>query len=167
LTRWWHRRPTVFSRRTDFLVRNDFKVRRKWRCMDLLVAISESAAAEPRRLGIEPVIIRSAIEPAVVDPARVARFMNEWQLRGKRIIGTSAALTTEKDALTMVKAIHELSAGRDDFVFVHCGGTGDQEAQARALVTRLGLEKVYLFVGFQKDIESLYSAMDVFAMSST
>ncbi|NYT84757.1 glycosyltransferase family 4 protein [Pollutimonas harenae] len=166
LTRWAHRRPVVFSRRTDFRVRNDAKIRIKWQRIDLFVAISESAAAEPRRLGIKPVIIRSAVEPVTVDQARVQRFLDEWVPTGKRLISTSAALINDKDPLTMIEAVNILAQQRDDFVFVHLGGSGDAEQAARARVAELGLEKIYLFAGFQKDIESLYSAMDVFAMSS-
>src|SRR5690606_40205116 len=88
LTRWRHKLPVVFSRRTDFQVENDAKTSFKWKRIDLFVAISESAAAEPRRLGFKPIIIRSAIEPAVIDQERVERFRSEWPLEGKRIIGT-------------------------------------------------------------------------------
>src|SRR5690625_557992 len=166
LTRWAHRRPVVFSRRTDFPVDNDAKTGFKWRRVDVFVAISDAAAAEPRRLGIEPVIIRSAVEPVTGDADRVQRFLSEWNPQGKRLIATSAALVDDKDPVTMVNAIHELSQQRDDFIFVHLGGGGDAESEARARVQELGLEKQYLFAGFQKDIESLYSVMDVYAMSS-
>lgn len=166
LTRWRHRRPVVFSRRTDFRVRHEARTRFKWRRIDWLVAISESAAAEPRRLGLAPSIIRSAIEPVSVDADRVNRFVDEFNLRGKRLIGTSAALIGDKDPLTMIRAVHGLARQRDDFVFVHLGGGGDAETAARALVQELGLQHTYLFAGFQADVESLYSVMDVFAMSS-
>jgi glycosyltransferase involved in cell wall biosynthesis len=166
LTRWRHRRPVVFSRRTDFRVRHDAKTRFKWNRVDLFVAISESAAAEPRRLGLDPIIIRSAIEPVTVDKDRVARFLDEFGLHGKRIIGTSAALIDDKDPLTMIRAVRELARERSDFVFVHLGGPGNAQHRAQALVKELGLQGVYVFAGFQHDVESIYSAMDVFAMSS-
>jgi glycosyltransferase involved in cell wall biosynthesis len=166
LTRWRHRRPVAFSRRTDFRVTNDAKTRFKWACINLFVAISESAASEPRRLGFKPVIIRSAIEPVIVDAARIERFRDAFPIRGKRFIGTSAALIDDKDPLTLIRAVHQLAQARDDFVFVHLGGGGNAEQAAKNLVAQLGLEKTYLFAGFQKDIESLYSAMDVFVMSS-
>ncbi|MGB6102491.1 MAG: glycosyltransferase [Pusillimonas sp.] len=166
LTRWVHRRPVVFSRRTDFPVHNTAKTRFKWRRIDLFVAISESAAAEPRRLGIQPIIIRSAIAPITVDQARVQRFLQAWRPEGKRLIATSAALVGGKDPVTMIEAVNELAKRRDDFIFVHLGGGGEAEQAARSRVAELGLEDIYLFAGFQQDIESLYSAMDVFAMSS-
>lgn len=166
LTRWIHRRPVVFSRRTDFRVNNDAKTGFKWQRIDLFVAISESAAAEPRRLGIEPLIIRSAVEPVTVDHSRVQRFLSEWNPQGKRLIATSAALIQDKDPVTLIQAVNELTLQRDDFVFVHLGSGGDAEQVARARVSELGLEEIYLFAGFQYDIESLYSVMDIYAMSS-
>src|SRR5690625_4040370 len=166
LTRWAHRRPVVCSRRTDFQADNDGKTGFKWRRVDVFVAISDAAAAEPRRLGIEPGIIRSAGEPVTVDAARVQRFLSEWNAQGKRVIATSAALVNDKDPITMINAVHELSQQRNDFVFVHLGGGGDAEQKARARVQELGMETQYLFAGFQKDVESLYSVMDVYAMSS-
>lgn len=165
-TRWAHRRPVVFSRRTDLPVSNDHKARLKWSGIDLMVAISESAAAEPRRLGIEPVVIRSAVEPVTVDPERVQRFLDEWRPAGKRLIATTAALVGGKDPLTLIRAVHKLAKQRDDFVFVHLGGGGNFENAARSLVAELGLQEKYLFAGFQHDVESLYSIMDVFVMSS-
>lgn len=165
-TRWIHRRPVVFSRRTDLAVSSDVKARFKWRWVDAFVAISESAAAEPQRLGIETLIIRSAVQPVTVDQARVRRFVDEWNPQRKRLIATSAALVEGKDPITMILAVNELAQQRDDFVFVHLGGGGDAEHRARARVAELGLEDRYLFAGFQPDIESLYSVMDVYATSS-
>ena len=68
LTKWLHRRPVAFSRRTSFVVKpnEEWKTGFKWRRTDLFVAISDMAASEPRRLGLDPVIIRSAVEPPPV-----------------------------------------------------------------------------------------------------
>src|SRR3546814_9119758 len=73
---------------------------------------------------------------------------------------------SDKDPLTVIRAVHSLARERADFVFVHLGGGGDARQAAQALVQELGLQGRYLFAGFQEDVESLYSAMDVFAMSS-
>jgi glycosyltransferase involved in cell wall biosynthesis len=168
LTKWLHRRPVVFSRRTSFPVapKDEWKTGYKWRHANLFVAISDMAAAEPRRLGIEPVIIRSAVRPHVVNPANVNSLVQELDLHGKRVLATSAALIKDKDPLTLIRAVAELARTRDDFVFVHFGGGGNREQAAHALVRELGLEKKFIFAGFRKGVEDFYSIMDVFVMAS-
>jgi len=168
LTRALHRRPVAFSRRTSFEVapNEEWKTGYKWRRVDLFVAISEMAAREPRRLGIEPVIIRSAVEPHAVDAANVERLSAEFGLAGRKVLATSAALIHDKDPLTLVRAVAELARTRRDFVFVHFGAGGDQEAEARAEATRLGVDDVYRFAGFRRGVEDFYSIMDVFVMAS-
>ncbi len=168
LTKPLHRRPVVFSRRTSFVVQpgDAWKTGFKWRHVDLLVAISEMAASEPRRLGVEPVIIRSAVEPHVIDQGNVQSLVDEFGLRGKKLLATSAALIRDKDPVTLVRAIGELARQRRDFVFLHFGAGGDREAEARAEVQRLGIGDVYVFAGFRKGVEDFYSIMDVFVMAS-
>ncbi|MCD0502002.1 glycosyltransferase family 4 protein [Bordetella petrii] len=168
LTKLLHRRPVVFSRRTSFEVKRgeEWKTGTKWRCVDGFVAISEMAAAEPRRLGVRPAIIRSAVEPHVVSQDNVDRLVGELGLQGKKVLATSAALIRDKDPVTLIRAVGELARARSDFVFVHFGAGGNREAEARAEVQALGLQNVYLFAGFRKGIEDFYSIFDVFVMSS-
>ncbi|CAM3976154.1 glycosyltransferase family 4 protein [Bordetella muralis] len=168
LTKALHRCPVVFSRRTSFEVKpnEEWKTGAKWRRVDCFVAISEMAAAEPRRLGLHPVIIRSAVEPHTIDTGNVGRLVAELGLQGKKVLATSAALIHDKDPITLIRAVGELARTRSDFVFVHFGAGGDREVQARAEVEALGLQDIYLFAGFRKGIEDYYSIFDVFVMSS-
>jgi glycosyltransferase involved in cell wall biosynthesis len=168
LTKAFHRRPVVFSRRTSFEVKPEdtWKTAAKWRRVDGFVAISDMAAIEPRRLGLNPVIIRSAVEPHTTNEQNVAQLVSEFHLQGKKVLATSAALIRDKDPVTLVRAIGELARTRHDFVFIHFGAGGDREAQARAEVAALGLESVYLFAGFRKGVEDFYAIFDVFVMSS-
>ncbi len=168
LSKWAHRRPIVFSRRTSFPVKagDEWKTGFKWRRVDQVVAISEMAATEPRRLGIEPIIIRSAVKEQPIDPVRNQALVQRLGLAGKRIIATSAALIADKDPETLIRAIAALARRRDDFVFVHFGAGGNREDQARALIAELGLQDVYLLAGFCSGVESYYALMDVFVMAS-
>jgi glycosyltransferase involved in cell wall biosynthesis len=168
LTKILHRRPIVFTRRTAFAIKpkSEWKTHFKWRRVDALVAISEVAAAEPRRLGLHTEIIRSAVEPHSVDADKVAALMQEFQLHGCHVIATSAALSREKDPLTLVRAVAALARVRQDFIFIHFGASGDVQAQAQAEVQRLGIQDKYLFAGFRPGVEDFYSVMDVFVMSS-
>ncbi|MFG0229924.1 glycosyltransferase family 4 protein [Achromobacter sp. 413638] len=168
LTKWLHRRPVAFSRRTSFVVKpnEEWKTGFKWRHVDLFVAISEMAASEPRRLGIEPAIIRSAVEPHAINADNVAALVSEFQLDGRKVMATSAALIQDKDPVTLVRAVAELARTRRDFIFLHFGAGGGQEQAAKDEARKLGIEDVYRFAGFRKGVEDFYSVLDVFVMSS-
>lgn len=166
--RWLGGARVVFTRRTAFPVSagKESRTAWKWRRADALVAISQAAAQEPRRLGLTVSIIPSAIEARPVDQAHVNAFAQEFKLSGKRVLATAAALTSEKDPCTLLRAVHALRQRRDDFVFLHLGAGGDAQAPAHALLRELGLEQHYVFAGFQSGIEDLYRLMDVFVLSS-
>jgi len=162
-----HRRPIVFSRRTDFPVKTGkFFTRLKWQCVDQLVAISQAAAAEPRRLGITPLIIPSATLTITPDTDRINSLLSAHALVGKRLIGTSAVLKPEKDPLTLIQAAARVCQTYPDVVFVHWGSDGSSSAAARARIIELGLEKNYLLLGFQKNPEALYPALSAFVLCS-
>lgn len=163
----WLATRVVFTRRTAFPLRKkEARNVWKWRRADVFVAISEAAAAEPRRLGFNVAVVPSAVQARPLNADRVQAFAREHRLEGRRVLATAAALTVEKDPLTLVDAVHLLSRERDDFVFVHLGAGGSEKAAARERVRALGLEAVYLFAGFQTGVEDLYRLMDVFVLSS-
>jgi glycosyltransferase involved in cell wall biosynthesis len=168
LSRPMHRRAVVFSRRTSFPVKpgHAWKTGFKWRQVDLFVAISEMAAAEPRRLGLNPIIIRSAVVSPAIDPTNVAQLVAEFGLAGRKVLATVGILNHDKDPLTAVRAVAKLAYRRRDFVFLHFGAEGNCSVQARALVQSLGLQDIYRFVGFRQNVEDFYSIMDVFVMTS-
>ncbi len=158
----------VFTRRTAFDVpaKREPRTAWKWWRVDALVAISNAAAKEPRRLGFSVSIIPSAVEAKPLDQERAAAFADRYRLSNKRVLATAAALTSEKDPCTLVRAVHALKQRRSDFVFLHLGAGGDEEAAAHALAKELDLGDHYVFAGFQPDIENLYRLMDVFVLSS-
>lgn len=157
----------VFTRRTAFpLQKREARNVWKWRQADVLVAISEAAAAEPRRLGFDVAVVPSAVERRPLNVDHLHAFARAHALEGRRVLATAAALTPEKDPLTLVEAVHLLSKQRDDFIFVHLGGGGSEEAVAHERVKALGLERVYVFAGFHAGVEDLYRLMDVFVLSS-
>ena len=163
----WLKARVVFTRRTAFPLRkHEARNVWKWRQADVLVAISDAAAVEPRRLGLRVAVIPSAIEARPLNTAHLQAFARQHKLEGKRVLATAAALTEEKDPLTLIRAVHELSRERQDFVFLHLGAGGSQEAAASDLVRELGLDSVYCFAGFQEGVENLYRLMDVFVLSS-
>lgn len=174
----WLKGKIVFTRRTAFpLAGNQApitscsdkrlqRLRWKWQQADHFVAISQAAAADPRALGIHPYLIPSAIEFVPADTDHIIAFTEQHQLSGRYVLGTVAALSSEKDPLTTIRAVHALWQKRQDFVFLHFGAEGDSSTEAKALVQELGLQDVYLFMGFERRIEDMYRLLHVFILSS-
>lgn len=150
----------------------------------MIVAISQAAALEPRRLGLNVQVIPSAVESQALDVKHLREFANQFNVAlpsdietaphlphqhqpGQRfVLATAAAMSSEKDPLTLIRAIHAVRQVRSDFVFLHLGASGDTEYAARELVHDLGLEQHYIFAGFHRGIEDIYRLMDVFVLSS-
>lgn len=167
LTKQFHHRPIVFSKRTDFPVdAHPWMTRWKWNHIDQLVAMSCAAAIEPIKLGMHPEVIRSAVPIVHPHPKRIADFLDRYDLHGRTLIGTSSALVQDKDPLTLIHAAAEVCAVNDHAVFVHWGALGSEAKPARECVARLGLEHRYLFLGFEENPEQLYPALSVFVMTS-
>lgn len=159
---------TVFTRRTAFPVtRRPALTAWKWKQIDVLVAISHAAASGPSGVGVP---VRHVIPSAVIykqpDEVAIAALRQQYSPDGRCVIATAAAFTVEKDPLTLVQAVHHLRQQRDDFVFLHFGGTGPLHASARQRVHELGLQDYYIFAGFHENIADAYRLMDVFVISS-
>src|SRR5690606_14007472 len=108
LFRFWLGRRVVFTRRTAFPVppARQRCTLWKWERVDVLVAISQAAAAEPRRLGLHAHLIPSAIEAKPLDLDRTRAFSEQFNPSGKRMLATAASLTVDKDPCTLVRAVH-------------------------------------------------------------
>jgi glycosyltransferase involved in cell wall biosynthesis len=162
-----NQRPVVFSRRTSFPVgAGVWLTRLKWRRLDQMVAISEAAAHAPRALGVPTQVIPSVVLPIAADAARIQQFLKQQALEGKRLVGTAAALSVEKDPVTLIHAAAKVCAQFKDVVFVHWGATGAASQAAEQAIAELGLQDRYLLLGFEPDVEQLFAALSAFVMAS-
>ena len=164
---------SIFTRRTDFASdrrggkRLKAWLRRlKWKRFDQVVAISHSAALEPIRLGLRPVIIRSAVPTVMPDQARIQRLLMTHRLSGKTLIGTAAVFTADKDPLTSIRVAAEVCKKNPDVVFLHLGTGGELEAISKNYAADLGLTDRYLFLGFISNPEEVYAAFSAFFLTS-
>ncbi len=163
----FHHRPIIFSRRTSFPVGSTkWATHWKWQNVDQLVAISEAAAAAPRAMGLQPIVIQSAVPAVTPAPERVNAFVTQYKLEGRRLVGTASALSPEKDPITLIRAAAIVCAQFDDVSFVHWGASGQASAAAQACIDELGLQGRYLMPGFTTAVEQLYPALSVFVMTS-
>ena len=167
LSKIFHRRPIVFSRRTSFPVgSNKWATQWKWKRVDQLVAISEAAASAPRAMGLQPIVIQSAVPAVTPAPERIHAFIAQNQLEGRRLVGTASALSPEKDPVTLIRAAAIVCEQFDDVSFVHWGAPGHASAEAHGCIEELGLQDRYLMPGFTNAVEQLYPALSVFVMAS-
>ena len=158
---------TVFTRRTDYGSHfKDWLRRLKWRRLDKIVAISQAAAAEPIRLGFEPMIIRSAVPVAAANQTRIDLLRAQHNLVGKTLIGTAAVFTADKDPLTSIRVAAEVCKVRSDVVFLHWGAGGELESVAKNYAAEVGLLDKYLFLGFTPHPEELYATLAAFLLTS-
>lgn len=167
LSKVFHRRPIIFSRRTSFPVgSNRWATQWKWQHVDQLVAISDAAAASPRAMGLQPIVIQSAVPVVTPDPERVLAFLKQNKLDGKRLVGTASALSPEKDPVTLIRAAAIVCRQFDDVSFVHWGAPGHASAAAEECIAAHGLQDRYIMAGFTPGVEQLYPALSVFVMAS-
>jgi glycosyltransferase involved in cell wall biosynthesis len=157
----------VFTRRTAFEPRGGMgRLRWKWSRADALVAISAAAAAVPRALGLTVEIIPSAVEAEAPDAQRVRRLQAQFGLEGRRVLVTAAALSPEKDPLTLIEAVAALRVQHPQVLCLHCGADGTAAEAARARVAALGLQDHYRFAGFQPHVADALACAEVYVSSS-
>jgi glycosyltransferase involved in cell wall biosynthesis len=93
----------------------------------------------------------------------LARFATDGAQRGSAepLIGTVAALRTEKNISRLLRAFATLPSGRLIIV-----GDGPERPALEALAAELGLAQRVRFVGHHQDTAAFYAQFDIFALSS-
>lgn len=165
LSKPFHRRPIVYTRRVDFVPKGFF-TKLKYRRTDKLIAISTPIKIILENIGVKNIdLITEIVESKKLNDIRAKEFVNEKGFGGKKIIATTSAIVQHKDPLTMAETIFELSKKRNDFVFLHFG-EGVLKPQLEAKIKELGIGEFYKLQGFIPNVEDFFTVMDVFAMSS-
>lgn len=141
------------------------------RITDRFLAVGSAVAAEAVRLGLAPperlrviasavdVTPRPAVDPRLRRRARAALDLDEEVA----VVGTVGRLDAQKAPLDMVSALARLRHRRVVLVWI---GDGPLRTQAQARASALGLTTQCRFLGERRDVATLLSAFDVFAMSS-
>lgn len=81
------------------------------------------------------------------------------------IVGTVAALTSEKGYLTLLDAAAEVLRVHDNVTFCALGEGADREALCHR-ADELGLGDRFRFMGFRKDVGAFLNSFDVFVLAS-
>jgi glycosyltransferase involved in cell wall biosynthesis len=165
LTKLFHRRKVVYTRRLDFVPKGGL-TRWKYNQADLILAISTPIQQILHTFGVKKsVVIPECIEERKLDSERAKKLLLDLGLQNKKIIGTTSALVQHKDPQTLVKAIELLTIEREDFVLLHFG-EGVLRPEIESMIEKRGLTNVHRLMGFYQNVEDFFSIMDVFVMSS-
>jgi glycosyltransferase involved in cell wall biosynthesis len=81
------------------------------------------------------------------------------------VVCTVAKLTTQKNIPMLIEVAKIVCLRRPETTFI-IAGSGPEEATLRDLVTTAGLGQKVRFLGFQKDVDAVLAASDVFALTS-
>ena len=171
LSKRFHRKPVVYTRRVDYSPKRNAVTRLKYRLTDRVVAISEAVKNVLERelpfLKGKVSVIPSAVDvdeiKRKVNPERVEEIKRE--LGGKPLIGTLAALTEQKDIPNFIEAaelvLRELPSAK--FVVF---GEGKLRKTLEEIVERKGLNGKFILYGFVRDVPNYTKALDLFVLPS-
>jgi glycosyltransferase involved in cell wall biosynthesis len=166
LSKRFHHATIIFTRRIFKTPKGRF-TKWKYKKTEKLVAISPAIKKIMEEFtGKNVSLISDAVEERELNPQRARELVSNLNIgESNFIIGTTAALTTEKAPLVMIEAIHDLWNKRKDFVFLHFG-IGPLQIEMEELIKRYQLEKVYYLMGFIDNVEDIFLNLKIFAMSS-
>lgn len=84
---------------------------------------------------------------------------------GTAVLGTVSRYISQKDPLTMIRAIRLVADQYPQFCFLWCG-EGELRQPTEQLATELGLSTYIQFLGFRPDIQTIMNTFDIFVLSS-
>ncbi len=103
---------------------------------------------------------------AGVDTAARERARAELHIPGDApVLATVGRLTAIKNYSLLLDAAHLLTAGHPHLV-VLLAGDGELRAELEAQAARLGITANVRFLGWRRDLPTIYAATDVFALTS-
>jgi glycosyltransferase involved in cell wall biosynthesis len=152
LTRLYHRLGDLVLRRAD-----------------RVVAVSAARRAALVRLGCSPAkvtTIHNAVGAPGAGPVDVAAVRRELGVAaGGPLLAVVGRLSPEKGQVHFVDAMAAVARARPDVQAVIVGD-GQDEAALRAWVTARGLAAAVHFVGYRRDLDRIYRAIDLLVLPS-
>ncbi len=165
ISSFFHKVPTVYTRRVDF-VPSGFFTKLKYKRTNKIIAISMAIKSILENFGLSNVSLVPEIAIAKsLNEERAKKLIHFKGWHNKKIVATVAALVQHKDPITMVQTIYHLSQMRDDFMFLHFG-EGVLRHNVKKEIARLNVSRWYHLMGHVDDVEDFFSVFDVFTMSS-
>ena len=158
--------PLVVTRHLDFPITS--WSRWKYRLTERFIAVSRRVGEVLAAGGVAPeriTVVRNGIDPAPYALTGTGRLRAELGIPSSAtVILSIGALTAQKDHPTLFAAFARLATEHPD-LWLAVVGTGDQDAELRALAARIGHGRI-VFAGFRDDLPSLLADGDLLALTS-
>jgi L-malate glycosyltransferase len=170
LARAHSRAPLIVSRRVGYPLSKSWLARRRYHAAMKIVAISQWSAKQAIDSGA-PSSKLTVVHEGVELP-RLPSFQARQAARAQWNVPESAALLGCVGVLSPDKGqewlIRALALVRREFTGCKLllAGDGPCRAKLEQLAAELGLQDAVLFPGFVKDVESIYSVLDLFLLPS-
>lgn len=167
--------PVVVTRRVDFPVGGNLLSRRKYCSPSVrFIAISSRVREVLLEVGVEAQRIRLVHSGIELDRFRFRAGSRDDDIAARRfgvppsraILLNVAALTDHKDHVTLLRAAAYLRHRACRPWKLLIAGQGELEAHLRDMIRTLDLVDCVELLGFVDDVAPLYSAADVFVLSS-
>ncbi len=171
LSKRFHKKPVVYTRRVYYPPKKNFPTRLKYRLTDRIVAISEPVKKVLERelpfLKGKVTVIPSSVEVKELNEKLNHKKVEEIkrEIGGKPLIGTLAALTEEKGIPELIDAAEIVFKELPSAKFV-VFGEGKLRKQLEKLIEKKGLKGKFILYGFVKDVPNYTKALDLFVLPS-
>ncbi len=155
------KKPVICTKRTSFPIGDNYFSQLKYRRTDQVVCVSQASACKLQEQlpGVNLKVIHSAIEKSgPVESVELNELIPET--KNRIVIGYVAAITEEKNPEIFIETAKNVLSlnGQCCFLWI---GDGALKGDVQARITELGLADRVFLPGFQKDIQSWISALDM------
>jgi glycosyltransferase involved in cell wall biosynthesis len=162
--------PLVAARRVAFPLSRSAISRARYRAAARILAISEAVCGELLAAGLDAariVVVPDGVEvPEPISAATRERARKRWGFRADEIaIVNVGALTAEKGHALLIEAFAKLRREMANCKLL-IAGEGRLRARLEAQAREAGLGSAIMFGGFVPDVDSVYTAGDLFIFPS-
>lgn len=149
--KWYHWKiDRLTSKFTTLIISNSFSGKR---------VLVEKGKIKPEKIIVIPNGVKSDQKRNLYLKREIGFDVEET------VIGTVGNLREVKDHKTFIKVASEISRKFQSIKFL-IAGKGPLERELKKIAELYGLKKKIVFVGFIKEIEKVYSAIDIFVLTS-
>ncbi|MEO2069257.1 MAG: glycosyltransferase family 4 protein [Desulfurobacteriaceae bacterium] len=166
----FHKRKVVYTRRVDFVPKNNSLTKLKYKLTDKIVAISEcvkNILKENLKLEENKIeVIYSSVDPKVEKSLNFEKVKEiRRELNGTPIIGSVAALTDQKNIPTFIESASFVLEKYPNAKFLVLG-EGKKRKELQNLIEKKGLSGKFYLLGFKREVVNFVKAFDVFVLPS-